>query len=403
MELDVDDILSGFEIDDQPVVPDNDIEPEESYSELQQEVLIDKKDDSISMPAEATRVYTASDSDLDQLIGRLNMWHNKCRDLFVDLRDVSYVASYDDSWLAFSKTGQYNKKMYFKADPQHSKDKKIIHAEKQFCKMLGVPHNFFISNTPSLRMNIVKTWQASLSASEEKAQCIIKIREGDDCAIIRSVLPAVRNTVPLHELLEIIKRSSPAECRLEFVHGDDKDDLVMHARILFEDQYDVLGRKMCMGFSLVASELDASPVIIDVVMHDVESATSFVASYGNGSFFRCKYIEINPSDIKELIPKMLQRILDERLDMIDRIKMVSEMPDQFIIESACDRIGRMKGVNGKARRSIYQQAKECEKEIENPFDFARHVCLVAKDFDSEKRLDIERAAGKYLNLVFAKE
>jgi len=36
-------------------------------------------------------------------------------------------------------------------------------------------------------------------------------------------------------------------------------------------------------------------------------------------------------------------------------------------------------------------------------DIARHVGLVAKDFDSIKRLDIERGIGKYLQLVFAKE
>ena len=37
------------------------------------------------------------------------------------------------------------------------------------------------------------------------------------------------------------------------------------------------------------------------------------------------------------------------------------------------------------------------------WDFARHMSLIAKDFDAKNRLAVERAAGQYLNLAFSKE
>ena len=48
---------------------------------------------------------------------------------------------------------------------------------------------------------------------------------------------------------------------------------------------------------------------------------------------------------------------------------------------------------------MYHQITECQADIHTPWDIARHVGLVAKDFDSIKRLDIERDIGKYSILL----
>ncbi len=57
----------------------------------------------------------------------------------------------------------------------------------------------------------------------------------------------------------------------------------------------------------------------------------------------------------------------------------------------------------KMKKAIYHQVSECLDDVKNPWDLARHVGLVAKDFDALKRIQIERAVGTYLNLFFAKE
>jgi hypothetical protein len=343
--------------------------------------------------------------EIVSLRNRLNMWHENCRDLFVDLREVNFVCTPDDSYIEFTNTSFYGKRLYFKIDPQNPKDAKVILATQQFCKFLGVPFGFFTSNRPSLKMNIVKTWQAGLSATESKAQAIMKIRESKDCTIIRAITPTSKCSIPLHELISIILNTIEIPVKMEFVYGDEKDDPVMHARFLFEKEYKILGEKetVCLGFSLIASELDASSLVIDVLVHDKVHATSYIASYGGDPFFKSKYEGIKASQIKDVFPKMLNRIDAEAAEMLANITSITLEACDFCPEPEALRLMRAKGFSSKIKKAVFHQISECEKQITNPWELARHVGLVAKDFDAMKRLDIERAIGKYLGLIYGKE
>jgi len=58
---------------------------------------------------------------------------------------------------------------------------------------------------------------------------------------------------------------------------------------------------------------------------------------------------------------------------------------------------------GKFKKTIFQEAYKTEDDMKNTLDFARHMSLMAKDYDIHKRVEIERATGVYLNLVFSKQ
>lgn len=341
--------------------------------------------------------------DMDSLIGRLRLWNEKCRDLFVDLRYVNYRCADEDSFIEMQMKGVYDKPLYFKYDPNNMKDPKVVLAMQQFCKLIGIPFNFFFSNRPTLKMNIVKTWQAGLNAAEDKAQCVFKIRESEGCSMIRALIPVTRSAVPLHEIFQIIKDTLKIPYHMEFVYGDDKDDLVMHARFLFEKEYIIAQDPVCVGFSLIASELDASPLIIDVLLHNKTRKTSCIATYGMQPFFKSKGDGIKTQQIKDLIPKLVERIEKEADEIVHRInERINEVADLFI-EAECATICRYKGFNGPIKKAIYHQVTECSDQIHTPWDFATHVGLVAKDLDSIKRLDIERGIGRYLGLTFGKQ
>ena len=114
--------------------------------------------------------------DISDLCGRLKMWHENCRDLLVDLRTVNYEISEDDTYIEFKDESYYGQRLYFKVDLQNPKDVKVIHATKQLCKIIGIPYAFFAANRPSLKKNIIRTWQAGLADDTKKAQNVFKIR-----------------------------------------------------------------------------------------------------------------------------------------------------------------------------------------------------------------------------------
>jgi hypothetical protein len=384
-DLDVSELLESYE---PPVSKDKNV------------ALGDTQDSPVIVDAVKNR------EEIGHLKGRLQSWTNNCRDLFVDMAAIDYTCTADDSYLEFKDKSFYDKKLYFKIDPQAPKDPKVILATQQFCRVLGVPYPFFAANRPSLKMNIVKTWQAGLTGKEKKLQNILKIRESKDCAIIRAFLPITKCSIQLFELIDMILSTLEIPVTMEFAYGDEKDDLILHARFLFEKEYTICGTPVCLGFSLLASELDASPLIIDILVHDKVHTTSYIATYGGDPFFKTKYEGIQPKQIKEMFPKVLNRIDSEATDMIANIErrvLECAVDGPFDAESECMYLMRAKGFSEKIKTAVYHQITECSAEIKTPWDIAQHVGLVAKDFDSIKRLDIERGIGKYLQLIFAKE
>ena len=70
------------------------------------------------------------------------------------------------------------------------------------------------------------------------------------------------------------------------------------------------GRCLCgvLGDSL---QLGASPLIVEALLQHIPSRTAYVASYGAESFLKAKYEGIQPKDIKEIFPKLIDTITQE--------------------------------------------------------------------------------------------
>jgi len=389
MEIDVEELLND----------DDDFFEKELPERIKRDNLPSKNvSDSIETPEE----IRDDSKDLPDLCGRLEMWHKRCVDLLVDLRTINYTIVDEDTYIEFHDKNYYSNRLYFKVDPDNPKDEKVIHATKQLCKIIGIPYTFFATCRPTLKMNIFKTWQAGLADDVKKAQNILKIRESDGCTIIRAVTSTAKSFIPLYELIQIIRDSLTIPFKLDCVYGDSKDDLIFHARFLFEKEYDFNG-PVQLGFSISASELDACPLAIDVLLYNKISKTYCVASYGGESFFKSDYKGLQPSSFKDILPAMLTRLDDEIPEIFERLKKKQSDYDisTFCSESEAIEICKTKGLTSKMKKAIYYQIAECEDEINSPWDLAKHIGLVAKDFESLKRLKIEKAIGIYLNLFFS--
>jgi hypothetical protein len=143
--------------------------------------------------------------------------------------------------------------------------------------------------------------------------------------------------------------------------------------------------------------LGGSPLVVDVLLQDIKDNVSFIALYGTDPFFSSKYTGIQAPEIKEIFPKMIDRITNERSDMLLAVEKSYKEVDP---EDEALKICRWGGVPSGFKKDILQEASECGDDMRTSWDFARHVSLIAKNFDTAKRIQVERLAGKYLNLVF---
>jgi len=413
LDVDINSILGdSFEEDDNtPHIPDDDGEPE--YLDQPPSTHLTAKRDSIPIPepelVEDKKIEVVKDPKVQakeaiELAGRLQMWNKSCRDLFLDLRTISFTATDEEMFITCNDKKYFDKPLYFKVDPEKPKDPKTVHAQKQFCKFLAIPHSFFMNNRPQLRMDIFKSWQAGLGADDSKGRCIVRFRESQDYCVIRAFVPETFALTQNHEIIQtinntFIKVDDIKPNFLELVYGDERDELILHARYLSGEKFQILGSDVCVGFSVIASEVGASPLIVEALLHHKDSKTAFIASYGAESFLKAKYEGIQPKDIKEIFPKLVERISSESSEMKSRIESLKEKIDP---KEACLEISSWKGIPGKFKSALFHETTSCEKDMSTRWDFARHMSLIAKDFDSLKRLSIERAAGEYLNLMFEK-
>lgn len=356
----------------------------------------------VSADAESL-VYTeiANDDSSKKLEEGLAFWNKSCRDLFIDFRHVNLEVTDEEMCLKFDDSDFFPKPLYFKINPDDPKNPLIIHAWKQFCKIVGIPVGFFMDARPSLKKQIYDTWKATLSADEKKATCIARIRDSQDCAIIRALVPDNFSALQNHEIINIINQSIDYKFfRLEDVKGDQRDDLILHARYVFGEVFKVSGQEACLGFSVTASELGACPLNIDSFLYLMESKTVFFATYGKESFFQTKYEGVQPNELKELFPKLIQRIESEKDEIKERVE---EADKEVIPMDEAVKIRDYSKIPTKFKKSLFKEVAANSDDMGTKLDFARHVGLIAKDFDVLKRTQIERAAGKYLNLVFSKK
>ena len=336
--------------------------------------------------------------DVGALVRRLTEWSSGGRDMFVDLRTARFRSDDGGMWLELPE-GFLPRRIDFKRDPTNPQDVRIIHAQKQFCKLLGMPHTFFSSNRPAMRESLVKSMQAGLEADDKKGRCVARIREGASVAMIRALLP--ENTVPpkASDVLAAVAESLGPQGHLEFVFGDGQDDLKLHARFVTEDRVFADDLDFRMAFDLVFSELGACPMSVDAMVFDPLHKTFFAALYGGDPFFTSKYVGLQAQHVSEMIPSLLMRLRKESREMGAALE--AGTADVYSVRQDCMSISRSKGLTAPMRKAVFHEAEQTE-DIRSKLDLARHVALVAKDFDSLKRLALERAAGKYLNLCFSR-
>jgi hypothetical protein len=338
------------------------------------------------------------DKELSALIERLQGHTKSCEDKCLDLKALKFEAKEGEMRLYLDGT---DRSYYFKSDPKNPKDPKIVHAAKQFCKIIAIPYAFFAKNTETMKNQIVSCWLSSLKA--EKSAVLAKLRKSTDTdsMIIRALLPVEFTNIPNSEILSIIGESIRDDFRVEFAIGDERDDLLLHVRFISNESFEVCGEKCSAGFSVIASELGAVPISVETILFRDSSKAAMIASYSGESFFETDYEGIQPTAVKELFPKLVDLLRGQLSDLQVKIQSAKGLTeDKEEISELLRSLRLHKGLNEKFHILLYQDLEN--NEVNNRWDFVNRMSILAKDFDVATRVKIEKVAGELIGLIFEK-
>ena len=132
------------------------------------------------------------------------------------------------------------------------------------------------------------------------------------------------------------------------------------------------------------------------------SKSSFIASYNGESFFENDYEKLQPDDLKDLFPQLIDHMGRKLPEIKDRIQSSKEVTEKYDDLSQLLKDLRLKkGLNERFHRLLLQEI-ESNSDIRTLWDFSNKVSVVAKEFEVKDRLRIERVAGELIGLQFSK-
>ena len=336
------------------------------------------------------------DKELETLIHRLGDNRGGCEDKCLDLQTLKFETKEGEMRL-YNESRSY----YFKDDPKNPKDPKVTHAAKQFCTLMGVPHPFFAKNPEFMKNEMVNCWLPTVKP--EAATIMAKLRTTkEDCKyIIRAILPVEFANIPDVDIMTMVGDAVGNCFRVEFIIGDGRDDLLLHVRLISNEQFDVCGESCSTGFSIMVSELGDAPVTVETLLFRNASKAAMIASYAGGPYFESDYIGIQPTDLRTLFPKLISRLTQQLPELKDRIHAAkTKVTKKEDIKELLRTLRLRKGLSDKFHKRMFQEIEK--NPVENRWDFVNRMAILAKDFESRARLKIERVAGELIDLIFEK-
>jgi hypothetical protein len=336
------------------------------------------------------------DKELTTLIGRLQDYQKGAEEKCLDFQALKFEVKESEMRL-YTPTHSY----FFKSDPKNPKDPKIIHAAKQFCKIQKIPYSFFAKSPEYMKKNLVDCWLPTIKPDKSAVLAKLRKTKTADTDIIRALLPVEFTNIPNAEVVQMIGDAVKDAFRIEFVIGDDRDDIILHVRLISNETFTVCGDECSTGFSVIASELGATPISVETMLFRNASKGAMVASYSGESYFETNYEGIQPAALRELFPKLISRLQEQLTDLEEKVKSAKDtIEKKEDIGELLRNIQLRKGLSEKFHTLLLQEIES--NPVANRWDFVNRMAILAKDFDVVSRVKIEKLAGELIGLIFEK-
>jgi hypothetical protein len=253
-----------------------------------------------------------------------------------------------------------------------------------------------------MRRDMVSCWLPSLKPEKSSVLGKFRATKERENYIIRAILPVEYTNISNFQVMETVAREILDDYRIDFVIGDERDDLILHVRFISKEEFEVCGEKCSVGFSVVCSELGASPLTVNTLLYRSASKASFLAIYGGEPFFSFEYEKIQKTDLQNLFPPLIIHLRDKLVDIKQKIQAAKEQAQKKENTQELLRSLRLiKGLNDRFHTMMFQELQKDET-VKTRWDFVNKMSIVAKEFDIKKRLIIEKESGSLLGLIFPK-
>lgn len=335
-------------------------------------------------------------TDVDELMAKLVNGSRGCEDRFIDLKTLKYHAAPGEM-----KLYNDNETYHFKSDPKNPRDPKITHAARQFCKIIGVPFSFLLKNPAALKKDLVECWKGTLKT--ESSSRLGKVRVAKGMTFMRAFLPVEYTNISNVDVMESVVDAIGDDFKIQFVFGDEPDDLILHVRFICKDSFQACGEQCSYGFSVIASELGAGPLSVDTMLFRHESGSALLASYGGSeSFFTSEYEKVQANELKNLFPQMIDHLKGQLHQIREKVQSAKELAKKKadVLELLKD-LRLRRGLSDRFHRLMAQEV-DSDESIDNRWEFSNRVAMLARDFEVKTRLKIERVAGDLVGLGFEK-
>lgn len=333
--------------------------------------------------------------ELQVFVDKLQKYSETCEDKFLDFQNLQFEAKEGEMKL-YSQFRSY----FFKNDPEKPKHPKIIHAKKQFCGFMGIPYSFFAKNPEYMKNQMVSCWLPTLKS--DKSSVMGKLRKAPtDDYIIRALLPIEYSNISNAEILQTVSEALDNAYKIDFVIGDERDDLIFHVRMVSKETFMVENEECSLGFSVIVSELGAAPISVDTMLFRCSSKSAMVASYSGESFFAMEYNGMQPKELKVLFPNLVIHLQDSLPEIRDRVQSAKDLIEQKDdVLDLLRSIRLKKGLSDKFHTLLFQEVEK--NPVENRWDLVNRMSTIAKDFDIVNRIKIEKVAGDLIGFNFEK-
>lgn len=340
--------------------------------------------------------------ELEELLRKLSVIQENCYDVVIDLSKIKFHSDDEEMYIHDEIT---DTRYHFKMSKENPEDPVRTNAQRQLCKRIGVPFQFFMANRPAARNLMVKQWLAATapaSASEdgEANLMMLRVREGGLTKVIRAILPVSYSALSTFEIINTLALAPDnwtVDVDEDTLAGIERDSLWSHIRLNYSLD---LGGEYFVGLAITTSEVGTSDLIIDAFLYNKEWGTYATASYGNKPFSTIVYSKVQPKEIQDLLSAIPSRIEEEAKEFM----LAIGIDDNFLgFERSTTILGKLKGVSRKFQRSMLLESQTIGDEVLDMKSFVRHAGMVAKGSSINERIKLERAIGTFGGLRFSKK
>ena len=336
-------------------------------------------------------------AELESLLATTRAHSEGCTDSVVDFSSVTFHTTDTTMWLGLRDGTFARPDLHFRVNPTNPSDKVAVHAHKQFCKLVKIPHSFFVQNRPGMRGTLVRTWLSGLTPGEPSSRRLVKVRECREMNMVRAILPESHCGYPNHKALAaLIRYGKSRGMQLAFLDGEDVDSPKMQVTVKFGDVIPWNSMEYRLGVELSFSDVSTDNITAEALLLPEKGEDSYMFTFEHGSMLSLPYTSMSPSDMDRVISGLVPALEALRPSIIGILTAASGMEYLGIeasLEMVCDKVPN-KSVRHKIRREFLRDS--AEEDYASACQFAAGLAKLARSCDGKDRCNLERVAGAFL-------